>query len=85
MGIKNFITDVVQFLGLHHFVVSGKKKSIKNLLKKLKKRRLLIYRSFQNETDEKKINELQEELDIVSLQIQKGKKLLNKLNHHSKD
>lgn len=85
MGIKKFIADVIQSLGLHHFVVSGKKKSVKTLLHKLKKRRLLIYRSFQNETDDKKINELQEELDIVSLQIRKGKKLLNKLNNHSKD
>lgn len=81
MGIKNFVKNVVQLLGLHHFVVSGKKKSVKNLLKKLKKRRLLIYRSFQEEKDPNKINELQEELDIVTLQIRKGKKLLNKLNN----
>lgn len=84
MSVKNFIINVVNSLGLHKFTVSGKKKSIKNLLKKLKKRRVLILKSLRDESDEKTLADLQEELDIISLQIHKGKELLNKLNHHHK-
>jgi hypothetical protein len=80
MGFKNFIAKTVAFLSIDNFVMSGKKKSIKNLLSKLKKRRLSIYKLLHEEVDEKRYIELQEELDIISLQIKKGKKLLNKLN-----
>ena len=80
MSIKKFISSVVDSLGLKHFAVSGKKKSIKNLLHKLKKRRLIIYKDIKEESDKNSCNELYEELDIISMQIQKGKKLLNQLN-----
>lgn len=76
MGIKKFIYKVTTTLGLRGFEVNGKKKAIKSLLKKLKDRRLTLYKSIKNElSDDKK-----EELEIITLQIDKGKKLLNKLN-----
>jgi hypothetical protein len=79
MGIRTFIENVIHTLKLEHFKHSSKKKSIKNLLKKLKNRRLGIYKELQEEPSEKRYDELQEELDIISLQIQKGKKILNNL------
>lgn len=85
MGIKQFVNMVTKTLGLDDFRISGKKKSIKKLLKKLKKRRVKIYKSFHNGLSKSEKIDLQEELDIISLQIEKGKKLLNKLNHYTKN
>lgn len=76
MGIKKFIYKVTTTLGLTGFKINGKKKAIKNLLKKLKERRLNLYKSVKKELSE----DQKEELDIITLQIDKGKKLLNKLN-----
>ncbi|MCW8895673.1 MAG: hypothetical protein OQK48_03140 [Sulfurimonas sp.] len=84
MGIKKFVNMVTETLGLDDFKISGKKKSIKKLLKKLKKRRVKIYKSFHSALSLNEKIDLQEELDIISLQIEKGQKLLNKLNHYSK-
>lgn len=80
MSIKNFVNSVIETLGLENFELSGKKKSVKKLLKKLKKRRLKILKSLKDESNREKYNELLEELDIITLQIQKGKEILNKLN-----
>jgi len=77
MNIKKFINRVTKTLGIANFKTIGKKKSIKNLLKKLKKRRLKIYKSAKPKLSK----EQKEEIDIISLQIKKGKKLLNKLNY----
>jgi len=82
MGIKKFIKSVVSFLKIENFATSSKKKSMKNLLKKLKDRRLKIYKSLKMEEEESKKVQLQEELDIISMQIKKGKKILNKLNNN---
>lgn len=56
-----------------------KKKAIKDLLKKLKKRRLKIFESIRNAPYEDD-TELQEELAIIALQIKKGEKILTRLN-----
>lgn len=79
MGIKKFIKSVTDYLGLDKLEEMGKKKSLKNILSKLKTRRVKILNSIKNREDESKYDELQEELDIVNLQIKKGKQILNKL------
>jgi hypothetical protein len=79
MGIKKFIKSVTSFLSINSYEVSGKKKSTKDLLKKLKKRRLANQKSLKIEEDKTKQKELQEEIDIISLQIRKGRKLLKNL------
>ncbi|QSZ42917.1 hypothetical protein GJV85_12630 [Sulfurimonas aquatica] len=78
MSEQKFIDRVVETLGLKNFIQSGKRKSVKNLLKKLKKRRLKILKSLKDESNKENHKECQEELDIITLQIQKGKKILNK-------
>ncbi|NCO01371.1 MAG: hypothetical protein GW906_06050 [Epsilonproteobacteria bacterium] len=79
MGIKKFIKSVTDYLGLDKLEEMGKKKSLKNILSKLKTRRVKILNSIKNREDESKCDELQEELDIVNLQLKKGKQILNKL------
>ena len=76
MGIKEFIKSVKIVLGLKKSIDSKKKKSIKKLLKKLKKRRLEIYRLLKN-SSKKDTELLKDELEIVSLHIKKGKILFN--------
>ena len=76
MGIAKFIESVKESLGLDEFKKSSKKKSIKNLLKKLNSKKEKITKLIKKD---KKQKELQEELDIVNFQIKKGEKLLAKL------
>jgi len=76
MGIAKFIESVKETLGLYEFKKSSKKKSVKNLLKKLNSKKDKITKLIKKD---KKQKELQEELDIVNLQIKKGEKILAKL------
>ena len=79
MGVKSFINKVASNLGIDTFESSNKKKSIKELLKKLKKRRLELLKSMKKEKNKESLIQMQEDLDITSLQIRKGKKILNNL------
>lgn len=79
MGIKKFIEHVKSSLGLKNFKKEGKKKSLKDLLKKLNTRKKNIAKSLETPLGKKEKKELEEELKIVSLQIKKGKKILYKL------
>ena len=79
MGIKKFIKQVKHTLGLDDYKVEGKKKSLKALLKKLNERKRNIEKSLKNSLEKKEKKELKEELEIVSLQIKKGKKILHEL------
>ncbi len=79
MGFKKFIKSVKSTLGLKDFNQEGKKKSLKELLKKLNSRKKSITASLEATQDKKEKKELKEELDIVTLQIKKGKKILYKL------
>ncbi|WP_294965105.1 hypothetical protein [Sulfurimonas sp.] len=80
MSIKKFIQSATESLGLDDLQKAGKKKSIKNLLKKLRDREEEIAKSLKKKSDKKEKKELKEELDIISLQIKNGKKILEKLN-----
>ncbi|RLA77146.1 MAG: hypothetical protein DRG30_01020 [Epsilonproteobacteria bacterium] len=79
MDIKKFIKSVKSTLGLKGFNQEGKKKSLKELLKKLNRRKKSVTELLKTSLDEKEEKELKEELEIVSLQIKKGKKILYKL------
>lgn len=80
MSITKFIDSVKESLGLDEFKKSGKKKSIRNLLRKLNARKEKIGKSLEKKLDKKEKKELQEELDIITFQIKKGEKILDKLN-----
>ena len=80
MSIKKFIQSVKESLGLNEFEKASKKKSVKNLLKKLRNRENEILKSLKKKLEKKEKKELKEELAIISLQIKNGKKILEKLN-----
>lgn len=81
MGVKKFIKSVVESLNISTQGISGKKKSLKSLLKKLKIKRVHILKELKKELPQKRKKELYEELELVSLHIEKGKKKLNKLQN----
>ena len=78
MGIKKFIKNVKATLGLKNYEIEGKKRSLKDLIKKLNERKKNIKKSLEN-ANKKEKKELNEELDIVTCQIKKGKKILHDL------
>ena len=79
MGIKKFIKKLEHTLGLNNYVVENKKKALKDLLKKLNERKKVIKKSLKKSLASKEEKELNEELDIICLQIKKGKKILHTL------
>lgn len=82
MGLKKFIKKVKLTLGLNDYEVENKKKALTDLLKKLHSRKKSIKNSLESDIIKKEKKELEEELEIVILQIKKGKKILLEL--HSK-
>jgi len=80
MGIKKFINSVKKSLNLDKFEKDGKKKSIERLLEKLKSRKKILAKSIKEQQGEKEKKELREELAIITLQINKGEKILDKLS-----
>lgn len=80
MGIKKFIENAKESLGLDKFEKSGKKKSIKRLLEKLKSKKEILDKTAKKKLNKKELKELKEELAIITLQIKKGEKILDKLN-----
>lgn len=85
MSVKNFVKTVVSDLNLDKFSSSSKKKSIKNLLKKLKDKRVKILKQMKKETDKVILAQLKEELEIISMQITKGKKISNTFKKKKND
>ena len=81
MGIKHLIKNVQSTLGLKDFKKENKKKSLNALLKSLKSRKKTIIHALESSLKKKEIKEFQEEIDILSLQIRKGEKLLYDLNN----
>ena len=76
MGIKKFIEQVSATLGLDENREESQKKYLKLLLKKLNDRKREIKGVLKEDIKKK---DLQEELEIISIQIKKGKKILHKL------
>lgn len=79
MGVKKFIKSVKKFLNLESFEAEGKKKSVKGLLQQLNKRKQTLKKQLELELEKKVKKELKEDLEIVSLEIKKGKAILYKL------
>lgn len=80
MGVKKFIELVTETLGLDDMKKLSKKKSVKNLLKKLHSKIDVIDKALKAKSDKKKKKELNEERDIILFQIKKGESILKKLN-----
>ena len=54
MGIKKFIKNVKHTLGLNDYGIEGKKKSLKDLLKKLNSRKKSIKKSLETASKKEK-------------------------------
>jgi prephenate dehydrogenase len=80
VGVAKFINSVKESLGLDEFKKKGKKKSITSLLKKLNARKEKIEKALDKKAEKKVVKELKEELVIISIQIKKGNKILDKFN-----
>ena len=80
MGIKKFINSAIESLGLDDFEKTGKKKSIKRLLGKLREREESLNKKLKKDPGKKEAKELKEELAIIKLQIKKGEKIMEQLN-----
>jgi len=80
MGIKKFIANVIELLELDDFENSGKKKSVKRLLGKLKARKEILDKDLKKKINKREKKETKEELAIVTAQIKKAEKILDKLN-----
>ena len=80
MSIKKFIESVKASLSLEGFEKKGKKKSIKRLLEKLETRKEILDEVPKKKLNKKELKELKEEKEIISLQIKKGKELLDELD-----
>ena len=80
MGVKKFMELVKETLGLDEMKKSSKKKSVKNLLKKLNDKKVSIDKKIKGKVDKKRKKELLEERDIVDFQIKKGNAILKKLS-----
>jgi hypothetical protein len=76
MGAKRIIKNITDFLDISNFTFNGKKKALKKLLLKLKKKRVQVLKQLKNESEEKDIKALQEELKLISHHIGKAKKKL---------
>jgi hypothetical protein len=79
MGVKKFIKGVKKFLNLGDLEVEGKKKSVKELLKQLNKRKRGIKKQLDSNIEKKEKKELKEEFEILTVEIKKGKAILYKL------
>jgi predicted nucleic acid-binding Zn-ribbon protein len=80
VGIKKFINSAKPSLGLDDFEKTGKKKSIKRLLGKLREREETLNKKLKKDPGKKEAKELNEELAIIKLQIKKGEKIMEQLN-----
>lgn len=81
MSLKHFIKNTKSTLGLKDFKKENKKKSLNALLKTLKSRKKTMTNALELSLRKKERKEFQEEIDILSLHIRKGEKLLYGLNN----
>ena len=76
MGTKKFIDSVKSFLVLKDFKNEDKKESLQKLLKTLKTRKASVMQAQEASPNKKEKKELKEDLEIITLHIKKGEKLL---------
>ena len=80
MGVKKFITKVTEFLGLEIMETTKKKKILKKILKNLEHKKSQLNKNISKNISKKRKKELEEEYEIVSIHLKKGKEILQKLN-----
>ena len=81
MGIKKFMENVKESLGLEASKKETKKKSLKNLIKKLNQKKETTEKLLKTKLAKKNKKETEEELKIIICQINNGKIVLQKLNN----
>jgi len=79
MGIKKFVKTVLDSLDMKAFEFKSKKKSMKTLLRKLKKKRVSVLKELEFTSDQEKRAIIKEELHLITFHIEKAKKKLIEL------
>lgn len=77
MGKSKFIQSIESLFGITPKEDESKKKSIKELIQKLKERRILIKKALKEETDILKRDTLKDHLFVLKKQIKKGREILD--------
>jgi hypothetical protein len=77
MKVKKFIEDIKEYLGLEEFEKIDKKRAVEILLDNLETKYEQIIQKLQKKPEDK---DLKEEVDIISLHVNKAKKILKKFN-----
>ena len=77
MSGSKFITKIAELFGLTPEKDKSKKKSIKELVKKLKLRRIELKKQLKDESDIVKREALKDSIKIIKKLIKKGKDILD--------
>lgn len=79
MKVEKLVEKITQFLGIKVPEELGKKKSLKKVLKKLIEKKDILDKKLTDKTlSKKEKKDLLEELEIISIQIKKANKILEK-------
>ena len=79
MKANKLLEKLKDYLGAERRAQFAKYDSIKGVLKKLKKKENVLKNKLKKEHDEKAINQLKKEMDVLSAQRKKGMKMLKEL------
>lgn len=77
MSKSKFITKIQELFGLSPNTNEPKKEAVKELMHKLKERRILLKQEMKCETDIAKRESLKDSIGILKKQIKKGKDILD--------
>jgi len=77
MSSPKFIAKIGELFGIIPETDDSKKKAIKDLVKKLKIKRIALKKELKNESDIVKRESLKDSLHILKKQIKKGKDILD--------
>lgn len=77
MGGLKFIAKIGELFGIEPENNDSKKKAVKELIKKLKLRRIALEKELTDETEIVKREALKDSIKIIKKQIKKGKEILN--------
>ena len=80
MSFKKFLQNMIDIFNLEPDLEDGRKKSLKELIDKLKAKKKELKKQENTDMDKKAIKEMEEEIEILKLHIKKGKKILKKLS-----
>jgi predicted nucleic acid-binding Zn-ribbon protein len=79
MKSNKLLETLKDYLGVERRAQIAKYASIKQVLKKLKKKENILKDKLKKERDEKAYNRLKKEMDVLSAQRKKGVKILKEL------